>query len=283
MKNIVRCLVSIAALGSVLSLTSSAFADEAPEAEAVVTAAAAETKAPATEEAAPVVAPETTPEETVTERTVVASSSPAPAPSTAADTFTFSPYAAPNADRVDAPATSSKEKFRVGALAGVGFPRPFAIEAFAKAHKVVGFGVEYSFLPKVNMFGADTTFGAVAADLRVFPFKNGLFVGLRGGHQWLDTRMTVSAGRFGSSRETMSASTWFVNPRIGVLHTFSSGVTLGIDAGIQVPISPSYSRTGALAGNEFAKDTDKTLVGIANALGNKTTPTIDILRVGFMF
>ena len=178
---------------------------------------------------------------------------------------------------------ASKEKLRIGALAGVGFPRPFAIEGFAKIHKVVGVGVEYSFLPKMNMFGADTTFGAVAADLRVFPLKNGLFIGLRGGHQWLASRMTVASGPL-SSRESMEASTWFVNPRIGVLHTFDSGITLGIDAGIQIPVgTATYSRTGAIAQANIPNETDKTLVSIANTLGNKTTPTIDILRVGFMF
>lgn len=230
MKNIVRCLVSIAVVGSVLSVSSLALADD-------------EGATPSADGDRPLESPTSS-------------------------------------------SAGSKEKIRVGALAGVGFPRPFAIEGFAKVHKVVGFGVEYSFLPKMNMFGADTSFGAVAADVRVFPFKNGLFIGLRGGHQWLASRVTISGGggvSASSSRESMEASTWFVNPRLGVLHTFDSGVTVGIDVGVQIPIAPSYSRSGAIAGAGLTNETDKTLAGVADALGNKTTPTIDVLRVGFMF
>ena len=67
--------------------------------------------------------------------------------------------------------SEDRDHVRVGPLVGLGLPRPLAIEALVKIERVVGLGIEYSFLPRMNLFGVDTTFYAVAADLRLFPFR----------------------------------------------------------------------------------------------------------------
>lgn len=177
------------------------------------------------------------------------------------------------------------EHVRIGPLIGLGFPRPFAVEAFGKIERLVGVGVEYSFLPEVSVASVDTSFRAIALDLRLFPLRGGFFIGARVGHQWLDAKTRVDAGRYGSFRETMAAETWFLNPRIGVLHTFDSGITLGVDAGVQFPIDPAYERRGALAdsGLTSGSEIEQALVTAADTLGNRTTATVDLLRIGFLF
>lgn len=184
-----------------------------------------------------------------------------------------------------APRGERAEHFRVGPLVGVGFPRPFAIEGLAKFERLVGVGVEYSFLPRMNVMNVEASFAAIAADLRVFPFRGAFFIGARAGRQWLDAQASVTTGRLGSFREGMVATTWFVNPRVGLLYTFDSGITVGIDAGVQVPINPSFQRSGAATETGVASelDIDATLVAVANGLGNNTTPTVDLLRLGFLF
>lgn len=182
-------------------------------------------------------------------------------------------------DRVGA---GSNESLRVGAMVGVGFPRPLAVEGVVKIREVVALGAEYSFMPTMTLAGAETSFKGMAVDARVFPFKNALFIGVRGGRQWLEARMTMS-GRGVSSTESIEAATWFINPRIGVLHTWKSGVTVGIDAGVQIPVSPSFTRSGAAADAGLSGEADRQMAAVANVLGNKTTPTIDLLRVGFLF
>jgi hypothetical protein len=188
-------------------------------------------------------------------------------------------------ERPEERAREKPEHFRIGPLVGVGFPRPLAIGGFAKVERLVGVGLEYSFLPRVNVRNVDTGFNAVALDLRVFPFRGAFFIGARAGRQWLDAKASLQAGRFGSFTESMEAATWFVNPRAGFLYTFDNGITIGIDAGIQLPINPTYRRTGAAteAGVASQFDVDGTLVAVANALGNNPTPTIDLLRLGFLF
>lgn len=180
-----------------------------------------------------------------------------------------------------------EEHLRVGALVGVGFPRPFAIEPFVKIARTLGVGAEYSFLPRMSVLGADTSFKAIAADVRVFPFRGPFFVGVRAGRQWLDAKTTISVSRLGSFTESMTSATWFVNPRLGFLFTFDSGMTLGIDAGVQLPINAAYDRTGPATSSGLASANghgiDETLVTVVGALGNNVTPTIDLLRLGVLF
>ncbi len=177
------------------------------------------------------------------------------------------------------------ERLRIGPLVGLGFPRPIAVGAFVKVHRIIGFGAEYSFLPPMNVFGADTRFEAFATDVRVFPFKNAFFVGMRLGHQWLSARARITVRRYGSFTESMDASTWFVNPRAGFLFTFSSGITIGIDAGVQLPISPSYERNGLATSAGLASEfeADSIVATVADVLGNSPTPTVDLLRFGVLF
>lgn len=178
-----------------------------------------------------------------------------------------------------------RENFRIGVIAGVGFPRPFAVEGLVKIKRYVAVGGEYSFLPSMTIASADVSFKAIAADLRVFPFAGGFFVGAKVGKQWLSGRTTVSVEQVNTSfNEGAKADTFFVNPRVGFLKTWRSGITLGIDAGVQIPINPTYERDSDAAKIGVADaSADKTLVTIANTLGNKITPSVDLLRVGFLF
>jgi hypothetical protein len=172
------------------------------------------------------------------------------------------------------------EPVRIGAVAGVGFPRPLAIEALVKIGGVLALGVEYSTLPKTTIAGVDTSFWAVAADARLFPFRNGFFIGVRGGRQVLTATATANLGALGTFSESGEASTWFVNPRIGFLWTWQSGFTVGIDAGVQIPIGPSLTTT-LPAG--LPAQVDSSIASIANTFGNGVTPTVDLLRIGFLF
>src|SRR6516225_4081469 len=91
-------------------------------------------------------------------------------------------------DRRDDPPASDEtvEPFRIGAIAGVGFPHPLAIEGLVKIEDVVAFGIEYAVLPKTTIGGVQTSLWSLSGDLRVFPFKGAFFVGARVGRQRID-------------------------------------------------------------------------------------------------
>jgi hypothetical protein len=192
----------------------------------------------------------------------------------------------PAADR---PSESQKKKeaaddWRLGPVVGLGFPRPFAIEGLLKIKNVVGLGVEYSFLPKTTISDITTRFDAIALDANWYPFKGGFFIGARAGRQWLSGSATLRVLNFGSFTESADATAWFVNPRIGYLYTWSSGFTLGFDAGVQLPIGATYERSGpATAAGLSDPNVDRSLRQVAKTLGNDVTPTVDLFRVGFLF
>lgn len=176
---------------------------------------------------------------------------------------------------VDKPAEPSGDQprfFSMGALAGVGFPRPLSFELFTKLGGYVGLGAEYGLLPQVTIQGFGASSWAASLDTRVFPFRNAFFFGLRGGYQQIDA--TGSAYSFTASAEL---ATWFLNPRIGLEHTFGSWFTLATEAGVQLPLSSSFSST--LPDGLALAVRDSTVVRTLSGV----LPTVDLLRVGAMF
>lgn len=194
--------------------------------------------------------------------------------------YTDSPDPNPARDtdeRFEPPKERSRaDHFRVGVLGGLGFPRPLAIEGMIKIEKTLGLGLEYSALPSLSVSGVDTTFHALAADARFFPFQGPFFVGLRAGRQHLAGSGTVSASGV-TAQGSMAVDTTFVNPRIGFLWTFEPGVSVGIDAGAQIPVSSEIRSSlpeGTVASDEALR--------IARTFGTSVIPTVDLIRLGFL-
>ncbi len=164
-----------------------------------------------------------------------------------------------------------------GVLGGVAFPRPIAVEGMVKIERIVGLGFEYSMLPGITVEGVNTHFWALAADARVFPFKNAFFVGLRAGRQHLGGNANIAMPGVGTVNETMSLDTTFINPRIGFLWTWGPGISLGINAGVQIPVSTSESSS-----LPPGTPVDPRITRVGNTLGRNVLPTVDLLQIGVM-
>jgi hypothetical protein len=169
----------------------------------------------------------------------------------------------------------SGDAFNVGVLGGVGFPRPLAVEGVLVIHRLVLLGAEYSALPTTTIAGVQTSLWAVAADVRVFPFRNGFFVGVRAGQQHLGESATITVANVGSFSGSTSADTTFINPRLGFLWKWSV-LAVGIDAGVQMPLSTST------ATNLPAGISAPPAVTTVMHLSQQTLPTIDLLRIGLV-
>jgi hypothetical protein len=164
---------------------------------------------------------------------------------------------------------------RVGVIAGLGFPRPLAVEAIGEVSEVVALGVEYGALPKITVAGVDADLWSLAGDVRVFPFRGPFFLGLRAGRQHVGATTSVAIMSFGSATEVLGLDSWFLNPRVGFLWTTREGLTLGVEAGVQFPLSPSVSSTLPLSLYPAAQRT-------VDALGSSVIPTVDLLRIGLL-
>ncbi|HEY3816869.1 MAG TPA: hypothetical protein VGL81_06855 [Polyangiaceae bacterium] len=164
---------------------------------------------------------------------------------------------------------------RLGAIAGLGFPRPFAVEALAKVDRWT-FGLEYGFLPTTTIDAVHASMWSLAADARLSPFRGAFFIGVLAGRQHLAGGTSVSLGSFGSASEELTFDSWFVNPRLGFLWTPRAGVAFGIDAGVQIPLVTVLSSTWPLS-------LEPAVARRVDALGRTALPTVDLLRLGFLF
>lgn len=164
----------------------------------------------------------------------------------------------------------------VGVLGGVGFPRPLAVEGVFELDRILLLGGEYSALPQMTIAGAQTSMYAIAADARLFPARNGFFIGLRLGRQHLEESATITVTGVGTFSGGNTADTTFLNPRMGFLWSLGP-VALGVDAGVQIPLSTSASSTVPAGVTQPQSVTD-----INHALTGQLLPTIDLLRLGIV-
>ena len=77
----------------------------------------------------------------------------------------------------------------------------------------------------------------------------------------------------------MAVDTWFVNPRVGFLWMWQSGIAVGFDAGLQFPLASDVTTTTSLGGSAI----DGRVTSMSNTFGRRIVPTIDLLRIGFAF
>ena len=98
---------------------------------------------------------------------------------------------------------------RLGAIAGVGFPHPLAVEALAEFSGYVAVGAEYGALPAVTIDNVRTSLWSLSADVRVFPFRGAFFIGLRAGRQHVEATTTVTIMSLGSATEVLDLDAWF--------------------------------------------------------------------------
>jgi|SRR6188768_821016 len=195
------------------------------------------------------------------------------------------------ADRAGDPAREPRSKrsdhVRLGALAGAGFPRPLSIEGVVKLERVLALGLEYSTLPRTR--ASDVHFGcwAIAGSARVFPLRGPFFLGMRAGRQHLNADAVVSGYGY-ALPVTLGVDTTFLNPQIGFLWTWEPGFTLGIDAGLQIPLSSDTSSSLASSAmpsavQQAASTVQRNLENVAGTVGQTVLPTVDLVKVGVLF
>jgi len=169
---------------------------------------------------------------------------------------------------------------RLGLILGVvSVPNPASAQLFARLGRHLGAGVAVSALPAslsdvilraANVPGAAVETLAIDAELRIFPMGGSFFLGSALGRQSL----TASA-RKGSETATIDVITIYATPRLGWLAIWDSGFSLGLDLGVQVPLSADFmTRTTNAALDGYARSA-------AQLIGSTPLPSLG-LRMGWM-
>jgi len=156
-----------------------------------------------------------------------------------------------------------------------------------KIERLVALGVEYSTLPSATV--SDVHFGAsaIAGSARVFPLRGPFFLGLRAGRQHVSADAAVSGYGY-TVPVTLAVDTIFLNPQVGFLWTWDPGITIGIDAGLQIPLKSDVSSTLVnstmpSAVQQAVSPVQRTMENVAGAVGQTVLPTIDLVKVGMLF
>lgn len=208
---------------------------------------------------------------------LVAGAAPARADSAATPAGARTPVADEPAPS-DLGGADQKEHLRVGVIGGIAFPRPLAVEAMIKLERAVSLGLEYSSLPTTRV--GDVQFGwhAIALDARVFPLRSPFFLGARIARQHLDGLASVTAGAYGTYSGAIATDTWYVEPRIGLLWTSKIGITVGMDAGLEVPLGHTSS---AVLPPQV--ELPSAVARVQSLFGASVLPTVTLLSLGALF
>jgi hypothetical protein len=216
-----------------------------------------------------------------------------------------------------APATDAKEKeeeddnanglfgpFRIGGLVGIGLPSVLTFGGAIKLTRYLGGGLNIGLIPtiRISLYGeAQLSYQEYDIYGRLFPFGGMFFVGAGAGY-------ATMTGSFRSSYDVRayqsiapglpdrlfveskgSVRTLVLTPQIGVQHTFGSGLTLGMDAGLQIPLAPSEvdfstelpAEVPPEVIEKFVEPNDAKVRDTLETVGRTIVPTLN-LRIGWL-
>lgn len=194
--------------------------------------------------------------------------------------------------------------FRIGGLVGVGLPSILSFGAMIKLTRYFGAGLNVGLIPaiKLSLYGqAELSYQEYDIYGRLFPFGGNLFLGAGVGYASIkgSFKSSYDVSAFQSVAPNLpnplfvasvgSVRTLVLTPTIGLLHTFGSGFTLGIDLGVQIPIAPSTTRFNTTVPpsvppevvDQYVKPNDKKVQDTLDTVGHTILPTLN-LRVGWL-
>lgn len=152
----------------------------------------------------------------------------------------------PGAD-VPSPRSVYTDEGRLGAVrlvptVGAGAPDGLRFGVFAKWKGLLAAGGAFSMMPETTIPGIDAAVTRVSGEAfaRVHPFRGAFFVGVAGGYA--QTKGTMADERMAFRQmqrvETRGyANAIYVAPHVGFQWMLPMGMTLGFDAGVEIPIA----------------------------------------------
>jgi hypothetical protein len=185
---------------------------------------------------------------------------------------------------------------------GVGLPAILSFGPAIKLTRYLGGGLNIGLIPtiRLSMYGeAKLAYQEYDIYGRLFPFGGMFFVGAGAGYATI-------TGSFRSSHDISayqvpglpdelvveskaSVRTLVLTPQIGLQHTFGSGLTLGIDGGLQVPLAPSEIEFNTALPPEvpqeiieqFVEPNNQKVRDTLENVGRAIIPTLN-LRIGWL-
>jgi hypothetical protein len=216
------------------------------------------------------------------------------------------PLVAMPPEQSDEPGSDSPSRqFLIGAVVGVGLPNLLNFGLTTKLARYFGLGFNVGLIPKttITLYGEATLkYRQYDAYARLYPFGGALFLGAGFGYAsakgTLTRKVDLSAYQpllpeLPASVELVSdahASALVLTPQVGLFHTLESGFSVGLDAGLQVPVKQGdieFStrippNTPQEVTDRYVTPNDEKVRETLDAVARKPLPIVN-LRVGWLF
>ncbi len=217
---------------------------------------------------------------------------------TLASLFTFAgtssadPAPAQDSTFVPAPADTPVKKLRslrAGPILGVAAPAGLDAGLLVNWKKLVGARADVAMIPTLPVPGvpnAVTSRIAIEAGTRVFPFHGAFFVGGAMGFAETHGRLTASItnnGQPDTMLGTATLKTFYAKPEVGFLWTWKSGLMLGCDVGVDIPVTAWQPRFQATVDGSTKNVAGQgSLASALEFVGAHPMPAVGLIRVGFL-
>lgn len=176
---------------------------------------------------------------------------------------------------------------RIGPTIGFGAPDGVRFGLFAKWRGLLSAGGAFSILPDLTVPGLDAQLIRASGEafVRVHPFRGAFFLGLAGGY--VQTKGTLAQERTAFRQvqrvETHAyASAAYVAPHLGFQWQTAFGMTLGCDAGVEIPIggdAPTFD--AAKYGLVLPIEGKGAVADAMTYVTTRPVPVVHLLEVGF--
>jgi hypothetical protein len=171
-------------------------------------------------------------------------------------------------------------------LTGGGLPLPLRFGIETKFQNLVGLSFDYGLFPTLSI--SDVKLGAngwtVAAKL--YPFRESFFLGVGMGRQTLEASRSEDIAGSMTRVEASMDSTLLV-PQIGWRWVWDSGLWLGTEIGVQIPISNSGRVTtngsAAVQMDPSYAELEDDVESIIDKIGDLPLPQMAFAQIGFFF
>jgi hypothetical protein len=194
----------------------------------------------------------------------------------------------------DAPPSSSvytKEgllgTFRLGPTVGVGAPDGARLGVFAKWRGIVAAGAAFSLLPETRVPGIDASVARVSGEAfaRVHPFRGAFFLGVAGGYAETKGTLTEERTAFRQVQRVEAhayANAVYVAPHLGFQWMLPMGMTIGIDAGVEIPVATtSATFEAAKYGLVVPTEGKGSVADATRFVASMPIPVIHLLELGY--
>jgi hypothetical protein len=178
--------------------------------------------------------------------------------------------------------------FRLGPTIGAGAPDGIRVGLFTKWRGIVAAGGAFSLLPETRLPGVGVSVARVSGEgfARVHPFRGAFFLGIAGGYAQTRGAMseqTTIAGQPQHIDTRAHASSVYVAPHLGFQWMLPMGLTIGFDAGLEIPVASTAPRLAASSnGLAVPIGDDSSIASMTRFAASVPVPVVHLLEIGYL-